>query len=753
VAIFSLTFGLLSGLTGAADAARIAAPEGTLPDAGRLVFELSEGAQVEVLPQVQARRHEVVVRGNMEDLDAQMVGRSVRFLDVGDAWSVGGGTWLMEFETSGPNIALSIEQDAGQMVLTFAPGAPQVRQPPAAAPTVEALLSGELERAPAARTRRPLNSLDGEAAYRLEASQYPAGFTAWEPELPRSWEGELLTPRGAEDWRDIDRYRQVITETNKPDLESYGLYRLGVAHLNLGYAREASAYLERVATSEGAWPGAATHLARARAAWTIGHWDEARERCADAAAAGARDTEVLECLGIVSLETSNPPPSETGRALAAATGRPEAMLLAGQLLQRDHRHSEALSLLHDASMTLEGDLRTTALINVGDAFYAMGRNEQAREAWRDAGADVEVARITALRQRMRHLTQEGVDKWLDSVPDLYKVKDRDDRSGAEARYLLAQIAATFDDLDGAVEHLAALVDEHPDVIEGSDVTAQLWEQLDKRFRQLDRANEPLRIAALYREFYRREVKDEVEDTAGLEAVTAAFESLGLFEEALDVQREVFGVHTRQERDDPGALVTLARLYVLTNRPAEALRTLDYLAAAAPYLNGPVRGEALLVEAQVYYAEDRLQEAIRAYRFAERFPTAKARASARLALIEAEAGSCDQAVPRLTGLIRDSEGAEVREVAEGRVHLALARCLLEAGRAAEALDAAREGAGRTNDEVSRRYATWMVAEAARQAGMEGGMATDALKANDDLWAALGEDAEADDALRAELEERR
>jgi len=753
MAPFSLTLGLLTGLTGAADAARIAAPDGTLPDAGRLVFELTEGAQAEVMPQVKPRRYEVVVRGNMKDLDAQLKGRSVLFLDVGDAWSVGSGTWLMEFETSRPDIELTLERRDGQMILSFEPGAPRIRQPAAEVPTVEALLSGALQRDPAKRPRRALGALDGEAAYRLDPDRYPAGFTAWEPELPRSWEGELLTPRGDEDWWEIDRYRQVITETNKPNLESYGLYRLGMAHLNLGFPREAAAYLDRVVTSDGAWPGAPTQLARARAAWTVGRWDEARDRCADAAAAGARDAEVLECLGIVSLETSDPAPSETGRALAAATGRPEALLLAAQLLQRDHRHQEALRLLSEASLSLEGDLRTIALINLGDTFYALGHNEQAREAWRDAGADVEAARLTALRQRMRHLTQEGVDTWLDSVPDLYKVMTREDRAGAEARYLLAQIAATFDDLDGAIEHLAALVDDHGSVIEGSDVPAQLWELLDRRFRQLDKAGDSLKIAALYREFYRREVKTVVDDTAGLEAVTKAFESLGLFEEALDVQREVFAVHTRLERDEPEALVTLARLYVLSNRPAEALRTLDYLEEVLPGLSGPARGEALLVEASVHYAEERLEEAIRVYRQAERFPATRARASARLALIEAEAGYCDQALPRLTSLIRDSEGEEVREIAEGRVHLALARCLLEAGRPEEAMVAAREGAGRTNDEVSRRYATWMVAEAARQAGLDGGMATDALKASDDLWAALGEDAEADDALRAQVEKRR
>ena len=117
-------------------------------------------------------------------------------------------------------------------------------------------------------------------------------------------------------------------------------------------------------------------------------------------------------------------------------------------------------LLPPGTLLPEGELRTMALVNTGDALFSTRRYEQAREAWRDAGVDRDAARVTALRQRTRQLVEEGPETWLASLPDLYRVKDRPDRAGAEALFLLAQIASTFDDLEAAVEHLTALAGEH-----------------------------------------------------------------------------------------------------------------------------------------------------------------------------------------------------------------------------------------------------------------------------------------------------
>ncbi len=746
---------LLTLLIGAgAQAARIAAPDaGGLPDAGRLVFELSEGAEVQRMPQVRPRRYEVIVRGNRADLAAQLEGRSVLWLDVGDAWSVGGGTWLMEFETSRADVELEIQREGDTAIFSFAPGRPELRGEPPEPVSVEELLAG-VERDAAPRPALALHPLDGDAAYAMLPEDYKPGFPVWGPEeLPRGWELELLAaPRGGESWYSIDRYRQVLTETTNTRVDAYTRYRLGMAHLELGFPREAAAYLDQVVEdSGGPYPAALVHLARARAAWTVGRWDVARQRCADAFEAGARRAQVLECLGVVSLATADPPPSQTARALSAATGRPEATLLAAELYQRDHRHLEALPLLERAIDALEDPLQSVALVNLGDARYALGQQEPAREAWRDASGEPDVTRVVALRQRMRKLVEEGVDTWLKTIPDLRLVGRREDRAGAEARYLLVQIAEDFDDLDGAIAELTVLADDYRRYTRGSDVLQRLWESLERRFGQLAAAGEPLRLAALYREHYRHALEPLVGSTDALELVTGAFESLGLFEEALAVQREVFAVHTRQERDQPASLITLARLYVETGRPEEALRTLGYLRGLGG-LSPEDRAEALLLEAEIHYEGGRLEQAVGAYRQAEQYAGTRSEASATLALIETEAGYCDRALPRLQDLVRDAEGAEVQEVAEGRVHLALARCLLERGDADAALIAAREGAGRTPDDLSRRYATWVLAQAAAAAGVDG-LAAEALTAGDDVWAALGREAREDEALREEIARRR
>ncbi len=593
-----------------APAARNAAPEGVdLPDAGRVRLQLSPGAEVQQVPRVQPGRIELVIRGNRQDLEAQLEGVRVRFLEEADAWSVGGGTWLMEFQVARADVVLTVEREEATdaALLSFKPGVPETVPPPAAAPPLAALLRGDLARNPAQHPALALHPLDGDAALAMDPTSYTLSAPIWQPELPNSWEATLLKNHAYETGYTVDRYRHVLTDTLNPELEAYAFYRLGRAHLALELPREAAYYMNRVAGTDVEWPGPEVQLARAQAMLANGRWDEARERCADAAAAGAREAEVLECLGVVSLATAAPAPSETARALARATGRPEALLLAGELLQKDHRHREALPLLQEAVDLLpEGAMHTMALINVGDAFLATRQFEQAREAWRDAGLDRDAARVTALRQRTRQLVEEGAETWLANLPDLYRVKDRPDRAGAEALFLLAQIATTFDDLAAGVEHLTALADKHRELGRRPEVGGWLWELLDQRLKQLAGQERHLELASFYRDNYKPWLQPMVRDTASMEAVARAYEAMGLAEAALDVQREVFAVHTRLELDDAAALVDLARLYVLTDRPAEALRTLEYLRGVPGAAE--VRSPALLLEGLVHYQAGRLDEA-------------------------------------------------------------------------------------------------------------------------------------------------
>ena len=117
------------------------------------------------------------------------------------------------------------------------------------------------------------------------------------------------------------------------------------------------------------------------------------------------------------------------------------------------------------------------------------------------------------------------------------------------------------------------------------------------------------------------------------------------------------------------------------------------------------------------------------------------ASARMALADAEADRCDAAIPALQRL---AATPEVPEVADGRVHLALAMCLDKTGDPALTAEAAKAAAGRLEDDVSRRYAMWLADKAGREAGEED-LVTEAVRTGDDLWAELGRENEAHEAF--------
>ena len=115
------------------------------------------------------------------------------------------------------------------------------------------------------------------------------------------------------------------------------------------------------------------------------------------------------------------------------------------------------------------------------------------------------------------------------------------------------------------------------------------------------------------------------------------------------------------------------------------------------------------------------------------PATRVEGLARLALLDALEGRCDEALPGLDELARVNQGDVPDDILDGRVHIALARCLLSNRQDDAALAAASEGAGRADDILHKRYATYLAAVAAERSGQGGGMYYDALQADDDLWA--------------------
>jgi len=735
---------------------------------GRVGLELDEDATVVLFPRVHSDVVEFVIHGQSGSVREFFRGRKTAWTEHMDAYSIGGGSWLARIHLKADDLEVEVLQEDNTWTILIEKGRAQVLELPTAV-GVEELLSGDLQRTPGVRPPTPLHPLDGDAlTITLDPRTYQIFVPEWQPSLPiRQPDRALLRWPEEVRMKDIDGYRQVLTSTPLMRSKLISLYRLGTGYLQMGFSPEALHYLDRLSelaaeepeevermkeeTQLGStpWSPYVVNLYRAQAAMAQQRWDVARERCRDAYSSGAPESHVVECLGVVSLATSNPPPSETGRALASTTGRPEALLLAAQLLQLDHRHREAESLLRTASQHLEGPLRQQALINLGDARFAHGDLEGAREAWRWVGAKGDIQNVLELRQKMVDMVENGPRAWAESVPALHLYSAERTISGAEAGYLLAQISESLGDTEGASEYLRALLEKQRGYVERSDVPERLWSILERRLSHLHRQGRVLDHATFYRDFYRPELRPFVKNTYQLERVTESFEALGLNDMALYVQVEVFAIQTTQMQDDPNSLVKLVQLYVKTARPKEALQTIAYARSVEEMQSR--EPELSLQEGISLVALDRIDEAREAFTRALESPITRVEGLARRALIDAEQGRCDDALPGLGELASVEPGQVPEDIMDGRVHIALARCLLAQKQDLAALTAASEGAGRADDQLHKRYATYLAAVAAERSGA-GGMFYDALQADDDLWADIAREFKEDQVLKDEIAKR-
>jgi len=722
------------------------------PNYGSVHFELSMGAKLEIFPRVNPRKVELVIYDQREPIHRFIDGISTYFLLDIDGYSTGGGVWLVNLYLDRDGLEVSLKNEGQDWQIEIQPGDPEIVEVGRAYKAKE-LLSPDLERNVAPAPASPLHPLSQEAVtIAIDPREYKIFVPHWEPVLPaRRPDGVLLKGFDSPNLFHIDDYRQVYTESPLQRSQQIALYRMGTAYLQMGLNREALYYLDELAKRKGDWDPEVIHLLRAQAAISMGNWDAARARCEEAFAVGAREDRVLECLGVVSLATASPAPTAVARSLSANTGRPEALLLAGQLLQLDNRHREAEPLLRIASSKLTGDLQREALLNLGDALFAHGDLPGAREAWRYVGNNGELGDILFLRQHMVDLVEQGPREWAAAIPRLYIKAKKRDRSGAEAGYLLAQISEALGDTAGAADHLANLLDRQASVVEFSDVPERLWRIIARRLSLLQRQGRSLEQAAFYRDYYRNKLRGFVDETSSIEGVANAYEELGLYGHALAVQREVFTIQSQKQKENIRALLHLVRLYVKTEHPEEALQTTAYMRRIDGY--AAVAPSVALYEGRSYQAQNDTKKATESYLAASKSPAHKMEAMGRLSLIWATEDRCEEAIPGLRDLSEALPGQAPDDILDGRVHIALARCLLSIGKPAEALVAASDGAGRSDDELHKRYATYLAAIAARESGAPvGKMYQDALESYDDLWAALGKEAETDALFQSALDDR-
>jgi hypothetical protein len=159
------------------------------------------------------------------------------------------------------------------------------------------------------------------------------------------------------------------------------------------------------------------------------------------------------------------------------------------------------------------------------------------------------------------------------------------------------------------------------------------------------------------------------------------------------------------------------------------------------------GRVLELRARLHALKGDLEASATDLRSLALIPEHREEAAVLLAVLDAEAGHCDRAVPTLRRSLFTPNGEERWQ--DSAPWLALARCLAADGQADEAARAARAAAGRSSSPEESRYATWLAAVAS---GWKDGEVVEALVSGDDIWARMAAEQRDEEAFVAELGRR-
>jgi predicted negative regulator of RcsB-dependent stress response len=700
---------------------------------GVLRVSVNPGTEVQSFRVVKPGHGHLMVSGCEVDLGGALSGRTTEGILELDVVGVGHERWYFRVQLDDADRELVARLEEGELVLTTRPRVVVDDRLELLELGVEQLLSGEDLPQAADPPALPMMFLHGEA---LLPAVDP---TAYEPLLPVYAPGV-----GPGSWATIDDARETFLESGHPRERAHAAYALGWNYLELGFTREAEYYFDQLPSFDGIFDPEVIAMTRARVSIMLGAWEQARQHLEEGWASGASPEQVLESLALVSLETGSPPATATAHALLSASGRPEAWLLAAELLQRDNHFQESILVLQGLESRVPPEQRSWVSLRLGDALLATQDLDGANKAY--ARAPEELKEVRRLHTALLH--RPSTD-WPRIIPPLRELASGDGAMAAEALYLLAQVNTLFGETTSAMEDLKELEERFPRQFGASDAPDR---QLDLYFGSLEAMHRQLRwldIASTHRQTWSRELLDRTDDYRPLLLVADAFEALGLPEEARRVLGDAFYVLSTGEGDDPVLVFRLAELYAEAGRNSEALETLDYLGRHE--LPAEYRGRRSLLRARILDATGDGDAALNAYMAAARHPDTRDEAQIQLALRDADAGRCKQAIPSLQRLLMPSR--KLSRISDPLPFLALARCLMAEGREAEAAAVAREAAGRIESPADARHAEYIGVGPATDDGPAAGMSRAALLSERDIWAILGqEDLEAA-AFRAEVEARR
>ncbi|MFM2245665.1 MAG: hypothetical protein RL071_1739 [Pseudomonadota bacterium] len=727
--------------------AAAAAPTGDLPAtrasdlgaplAAAVPFSARVGpdATVKRLPRANGRVVEMYLRDPDINLQAILRGNT-RDIASMDATNLGGGVWLVRMAARDESKDLIPTIEDGVLRVEVAPRGRTPGRLRAPAPTLGALLAGDLPaEPPPAPSAQTFQTLQGDAL------SDPLDPWAYTPVLTRT--PDLVFPPS---WERIDQARAAMLAApagSRKQIEQ--TYFLGYYYLMLGFPREARYYFNQISNEPGPIAQADLALERARAAQGSGRWEEARAAYADAARLGAHEDSVVEGLAVVSLATGTPPRAPMGRLLWNTTSHPAALMLAAELLQMDGRVAESRYLLEGITEGLPEELIPRWALRLGDARFADGSPQEAQLAWRYARPD-----LRDIRETFFALYQTGADPaaWAGFVPELVHASAPRTEAGAEALYLLSQIDRELMAREDAINDLATLMKRHPKKAVGSDVPERFWGVYAQHVKDLARAERWFDLAALHETVWDHTVRRAVQDPQPLVSIARAYEEVGLPDRAVQVLREAVAVLVSRGEDDPKLVRRLAELYLANGNFQDGLD-------AVRYLREMVGGKARVQDRSLDLLEGRLHLglgngalAAASLKRAASDPALRDEASMILAVIDAEGGQCRRAEPVLTRMLFVPQG-EARWT-DPRPWLALARCKNLSGDAAGAARAAKAAAELSGEGAESRYARWLSTMAG---GWRDTAAVEALAAGDDIWATIAKEQQAAASFAAGVDLRR
>lgn len=500
---------------------------------------------------------------------------------------------------------------------------------------------------------------------------------------PRDITNDIGMPTGIDGsvgWNDIDEARKNYLdakELGQTKLREYGdaAYSLGWGYLAQGFASEAGYYFDQLQYTPGGIKPAMIYISKARVALLTDEWSEARENLYRAYMYGADEATVVESMAFVSQATGIPNRAKTGRLLASLTSRPESLLLAGELLQMDGFYAESKEVLEPLYLNNifdeddDEEMKQRLALRLGDAYLNESDIAKAREYWISAPKE-----LYQLRAVQANMLEFGSAEWVRAVPTLRMLVEQDDgQAQAEAMYLIGQVYSEYGtQLDG-IELWAEFIRSYPEIASKTDVIDMLWALYRDRVLALDRSGSITRIAKTHEIGWVPELRQRLDDPEIVTIVTSAYEELGLSDKALHVLSSDFGVGAQRAFYSPESELFLANLYFRSNRYYEALRTLEILQAKklTPELIADVR----YLEAQVYLAQEDLEQAQKLLEYTSTTPKYRTTSYLALGVLAREQDDCKATVSYLRPILLPYNDSITQDPL---AYLYLAQCLAEQG---------------------------------------------------------------------------